>query len=184
MMNKVLVLICSVVFIIGSVHAQEKRPEKPQHVTYEQMTTQMTKELQLNEKQQKKVAKLNKKYKQLIEGERNRPSADRRPPMEGKPNGNRGVEHGGGMPGGGMRGQGGGFGGGMHGGPRGDIPTGQRQANAYDYDKKQEKYDKKIEKLFTPDQYEGYKKLKKQFFSQRRYRNFLLGGQLKMEGEQ
>ena len=49
-MNKVLVLTCSVVFIIGSVHAQEKRPEKPQHVTYEQMTTQMTKELQLNEK--------------------------------------------------------------------------------------------------------------------------------------
>ena len=103
--------------------------------------------------------------------------------MEEKPNGNRGVEHGG-MSGGGMRGHGGGFGGGMHGGPRGDIPTGQRQANAYDYDKKQEKYDKKIEKLFTPDQYEGCKKLKKQFFSQRRYRNFLLGGQLKMEGEQ
>jgi len=77
---------------------QAGRPARVQRMTYEQMTEKMVSELQLDEKQAKKVTKLNKKYKTLIEGQQmerpqgqhlqngNRPS--------GRPNG------GGGMPGG------------------------------------------------------------------------------------
>ena len=38
----------------------------------------------------------------------------------------------------------------------------------------QEKYDKTLCKFFTEEQYEGYKKLKPQFYSQRRIKEFLL----------
>lgn len=38
----------------------------------------------------------------------------------------------------------------------------------------QEKYDKALCKFFTEEQYEGYKKLKPQFYSQRRIKEFLL----------
>ena len=38
----------------------------------------------------------------------------------------------------------------------------------------QEKYDKALCKFFTEEQYEGYKKLKPQFYSQRRIKDFLL----------
>ena len=80
---------------------------------------------------------------------------------------------GGGMPGGGM----GGRGGGMQGGPRGGMPpTGNQQQSSYDYDKQQSKYDKQIRKLLSDEQYEGYLKLKPQFYSQRRVREFLMGG--------
>ena len=82
----------------SSLTAQEDMSRKLKRVTYEQMTEQMVKELQLNEKQQKKVAKLNKKYKTLIEGERlrvgdgtsgmqmERPQGQR-PPMGERPSG-------------------------------------------------------------------------------------------------
>ena len=101
-----------------------------------------------------------------------RPSGER--PSGGPGGGMPGGGFGGGMPGGGMGGPGGGFGGG---GPRGGMPGGQQQEKEYDYDKKQEKYDKALCKFFTEEQYEGYKKLKPQFYSQRRIKEFLFGGQ-------
>ena len=143
----------------SSLTAQEDMPSKLKRVTYEQMTEQMVKELQLNEKQQKKVAKLNKKYKTLIEGERlrvgdgtsgmqmERPQGQR-PPMGERPSGS---------PSGSM------------GGPGGE--------KSYDYDKQQQKYDKAIGKILSEQQYESYLKIKPQFASQRRVREFLLGGQ-------
>ena len=68
------------------------------------------------------------------------------------------------------------FGGGM-GGPRGGFPpTGNQQQSSYDYDKQQSKYDKQMRKLLSDEQYEGYLKLKPLFYSQRRIREFLLGG--------
>ena len=115
------------IFVLsGSLTAQEDMPRRQKRVTYEQMTEKMVKELQLDEKQQKNVAKLNKKYKTLIEGEQVERPQGQRPPMgerpSGRPSGGMGG-HGGGMPGGfggGMPGGGtGGHGGGMQGGPRG-----------------------------------------------------------------
>ena len=170
-MKRLALLVLSALILIASVNAQEKKPKRPERVTYEQMTKKMTAELQLNEKQQKKLAKLNKKYRKLIEGEQQERPQGQRPPMGERPSG--GMP-GGGMPGGGMGGPGGGFGGG---GPRGGMPGGQQQEKEYDYDKKQEKYDKALCKFFTEEQYEGYKKLKPQFYSQRRIKEFLFGGQ-------
>ena len=166
---------------------QTGRPARVQRMTYEQMTEKMVSELHLDEKQAKKVTKLNKKYKTLIEGQQmerpqgQRPQNGNRP--SGRPNGGggmpggmggRGGGFGGGMPGGGM----GGRGGGMQGGPRGGMPQGgPSEQNIYDYDKQQTKYDEKIKKILSEEQYEGYLKLKPQFASQRRIRDFLMGGQ-------
>ena len=155
------------------------------------MTEKMVKELKLDEKQQKKVTKLNKKYKTLIEGQQMERPQGQRPSMEerpsgrpsGSPSGGMGGPSsggfGGGMPGGGM----GGYGGGMQGGPRGGgmgMPGGQPSENTYDYDKQQQKYDKAIAKILSDDQYKGYLDIKPQFASQRRIREFLLGGQQDM----
>ena len=81
---------------------------------------------------------------------------DQRPPMgQGRPDGNRG----GGRPGG-----------------------SDSQQASYDYDKQQSKYDEQMRKLLSDEQYEGYMKLKSQFYSQRRVREFLMGGN-SMSGE-
>ena len=170
-------------------HSSEKKMPKRNRITYEQMTEKMEKELQLDEKQQKKVAKLNKKYKTLIEGEQVERPQGQRPPMgerpSGRPSGRTsggmgglgGGGIGGGMPGGGI----GSPGGGMQGGPRGGgmgMPGGsQPSESSYDYDKQQQKYDKVIGKILTEQQYDGYQKIKPQFASQRKVREFLLGGQ-------
>lgn len=167
-----------------SLMAQEDMPRRQKRVTYEQMTEKMVKELQLDEKQQKKVAKLNKKYKTLIEGEQVERPQGQRPPMgerpSGRPSGGMGGP-GGGMPGGfggGMPGGGfGGRGGGMPGSPRGGMSGEQSQEKSYDYDKQQQKYDKAIGKILTEQQYEGYQKIKPQFYSQRKNREFLFGSQ-------
>ena len=167
-----------------SLMAQEDMPRRQKRVTYEQMTEKMVKELQLDEKQQKKVAKLNKKYKTLIEGEQVERPQGQRPPMgerpSGRPSGGMGGP-GGGMPGGfggGMPGGGfGGRGGGMPESPRGGMPGEQSQEKSYDYDKQQQKYDKAIGKILTEQQYEGYQKIKPQFYSQRKNREFLFGSQ-------
>ena len=187
-----------------SAMAQEKQPDGqdsraliPRRVmmTQEQMTEKMVSELKLNEKQAKKVTKLNKKFKTLIEGEQQDNMKGQRPPMgQGRPVGNRGGGRpgsgfGGGMPSGGMGGPGGaagfgggmpsggmgGRGGGMHGGPRGGMPSGAQQSS-YDYDKEQQKYDKQMRKLLSDEQYEDYLKLKPQFYSQRSVREFLMVG--------
>ena len=166
-------------------HSSEKKMPKRNRITYEQMTEKMEKELQLDEKQQKKVAKLNKKYKTLIEGEQVERPQGQRPPMGERPSGRPSGEmgglggggFGGGMPGGGI----GGLGGGMQGGPRGGgmgMPGGsQPSESSYDHDKQQQKYDKAIGKILTEQQYDGYQKIKPQFASQRKVRKFLLGGQ-------
>ena len=193
-MKKVIIMFVGMLMLSGSMMAQEnvksrsdQRPEampkKQKKVTYVQITEQMVKELQLNEKQQKKVTKLNKKYKTLIEGmEMERPQGQR-PPMGERPSGNDGGRpSGGGMPGGGFGGDfeggmpGGGFGGGMPGGGfGGGMPGGQSQEKTYDYDKNQKKYDKAIGKILSEQQYEKYLKIKPQFASQRSIRDFLLG---------
>ena len=166
---------------------QAGRPARVQRMTYEQMTEKMVSELQLDEKQAKKVTKLNKKYKTLIEGQQMERPQGQHPQNGNRPSGR--PSGGGGMPGG-MGGRGGGFGGGMprggmggrgsgmHDGPRGDMPQGgPSEQNSYDYDKQQTKYDEKIKKILSDEQYEGYLKLKPQFASQRRIREFLMGGQ-------
>jgi len=191
-MKKVIMMLVGMFMLSCSLMAQEDMPRRQKRVTYEQMTEKMVKELQLDEKQQKKVAKLNKKYKTLIEGERlrvgdgtsgmqmERPEGER-PPMgvrpSGRPSGGMGGPGGGGfgdgMPGGGF----GGRGGGMPGSPRGGMSGEQSQEKSYDYDKQQQKYDKAIGKILTEQQYEGYQKIKPQFYSQRINREFLFGGQ-------
>ena len=165
-MKKGIIMLLSLMMLSGSAMAQlpdgqESRAMRPKRVrmTQEQMTEKMVSDLKLDEKQTKKVTKLNKKFKTLIEGEQQDNMKGQRPPMgQGRPDGNRG----GGRPGGG-------FGGGM-------PPTGNQQQSSYDYDKQQSKYDKQIRKLLSDKQYEGYLKLKPQFYSQRRVREFLMGG--------
>ena len=197
-MRKIVLVVIGMFMLSGSLMAQdsstsraqssEKKMPKRNRITYEQMTENMVKELQLDEKQQKKVAKLNKKYKTLIEGEQVERPQGQRPPMgerpSGRPSGGMGGPgggFGGGMPGGGM----GGPGGGMQGGPRGGgmgMPGGSKPSeSSYDYDKQQQKYDKAIAKILTEQQYEGYQKIKPQFASQRKIREFLLGGQQNLE---
>lgn len=166
-----------------------QRPQGPQggmpkvkRVSYQQITQIMANDLKLNVKQQKKIAKLNKKYKTLIEGEERKAPGNGQPPKGERPQGGPG---GGGMPGGMGGGMPGGMGdgmpGGMGGGPMGGgMPGGQSSEKEYDYDKKQQKYDKAIGKILTEEQMEGYLKIKPQFASQRRIREFLLGNPLNM----
>ncbi len=197
-----LTLTCSVVAQNTDKPVEKKaRPQKKERLTQEQMTQMMVRDLKLDEKQIKKVTKLNKKYKQLIEGASAlRPfdpstgtsasSATTQGPLRDR-SGNAVVEpvetqrpHSGfGGPGGGFGGPGmgggmpGGFGGpdgDMQGGPGRGMPGGAGQSS-YDYEKKQAKYDKKIRKLLSDEQYEGYLKLKPKFASQRRVREFLMG---------
>ena len=173
MQKKQFMAICMLLISVSMMAQEPTHKRKP--VTYEQVTKTMVKDLQLDEKQQKKITKLNKKYKTLIEGEQReapgngKPKMGERPaggpPSGGMPGGQGGF--GGGMPGGGMPGGRGGFGGGMPGGPSSE--------NSYDYDKKQKKYDKAISKILTDKQMEGYQKIKPQFASQRRVRDFLFG---------
>ena len=67
------------------------RPQRMKRITQEQMTRRMVRELMLDEKQTKKVTKLNKKFKKLIEGEQQDNMKSQRPPMgQGRPGGNQG----------------------------------------------------------------------------------------------
>ncbi len=98
-------MLLSLMMLSGSAMAQlpdgqESRAMRPKRVrmTQEQMTEKMVSDLKLDEKQTKKVTKLNKKFKTLIEGEQQDNMKGQRPPMgQGRPDGNRG----GGRPGGG-----------------------------------------------------------------------------------
>ena len=192
MQKKHLLMLC-MLLLSGSVWAQEQAPKK-KRIGYEQMTQIMTRDLKLDEKQQKKVAKLNKKYKTLIEGEEHKAPEGGRPPMGERPSGGPGGMPGGGPGGGGFGGGmpgGGGFGGGMPGGgfgggPRGGgMPGGHSQDKSYDFDKNQKKYDKAISKILSSEQMDGYQQIKPKFASQRRVREFLLGGpqEFKRNGE-
>jgi len=147
-MKKALLLISATLLMAGYTVAQGNKKSK--YLTYEQMTERMVLNLQLNEKQQKKIEKLNKKYKTLIEGEMPmHPEGGGAPQMGGQPGaqgempqgnmsggrpdghmggGRPGGNMGGGMPGGGMGGgrPGGNMSGGMPGGgmPGGGMPGG------------------------------------------------------------
>ncbi len=177
-----LTLTCSVVAQNTDKPVEKKaRPQKKERLTQEQMTQMMVRDLKLDEKQIKKVTKLNKKYKQLIEGASADSGNAGRPPRRSSGSGGPGGGFGG--PGGGFGGPGmgggmpGGFGGpdgDMQGGPGRGMPGGAGQSS-YNYEKKQAKYDKKIRKLLSDEQYEGYLKLKPKFASQRRVREFLMG---------
>ena len=154
-MKRTFLSIIGALVLAGPLTAQESVTQQadqgaenmPRHhrITHEQMTKKMTKELQLDEKQQKKVAKLNKKYKTLIEGEQMERPQGQRPPMgqrpSGRPSGGMGGPGGGGFGGGMPEGGMGGFGGGMPGGPQGGgmgMPGGgQPSESTYDYDKQQ-----------------------------------------------
>ncbi len=208
-MKKSILTLLLVGFAFCSTIAQ---PKKQQRFTNDEMTEKMVSELKLDEKQAKKLAKLNKKYKTLIEGESISDLGNKRPQMgqgmpggmgQGMPGGMGqggpgGMGQGGpggmgqGMPGGmgqggpGGMGQGGpggmgqgGPGGMGQGGPSGFGVMGAPPANTnteYDYDKNQEKYDKKISKILSDEQFESYKEIKPLFASQRRVREFLFGG--------
>lgn len=201
MQKKQMMTLC-MLLMTGTILAQEQqnsettqeaqvpqRPQGPQggmpkvkRVSYQQITQIMANDLKLNVKQQKKIAKLNKKYKTMIEGEERKAPGNGQPPKGERPQGGPG---GGGMPGGMGGGMPGGMGdgmpGGMGGGPMGGgMPGGQSSEKEYDYDKKQQKYDKAIGKILTEEQMEGYLKIKTQFASQRRIREFLLGNPLNM----
>ncbi len=205
-MRKTLLIILCLAFITCRVNAQDDMQdngqEEEQHLTYDQMTELMVSELHLNEKQQVKLTKINRRFKNLIEGDHREP-----PSMGGfgSPQAGEGSErdghggggrmmgggtmgggmmggHGGGHMGGGpMGGHGGMMGGGMMGGHGGGHMGGGPMGGpgggpeAYDYDKQQRKYDKAVRKLFNDEQFEGYKKIKTQFYSQRRIKEFLLG---------
>ena len=124
MMRRFLIIAIGIVMLSGSLMAQdsltsgsqssEKKMPKRNRITYEQMTEKMVKELKLDVKQQKKVTKLNKEYKTLIEGQQMERPQGQRPPMgerqrvgDGTP-GMRPNGNGGGRPNGGMGGPGGG----------------------------------------------------------------------------
>ena len=137
----------------------------------------MLEDLKLTEQQAKRVNKLNKKYASIIEGEK---------PGSGKHAQGGAGRAPGGM-GGGMQGEGfggmGGMGGGMQGGPGGGMGgpqgapgQGGNQQQKEDLDRMQTKYEKKLRKILNEEQYEGYQKIKPQFESQRRNREFLLHG--------
>ena len=81
--------------------------DRPQRMTAKQMTTNMVKKLNLDDKQAKKVQKLNNSYSELFEGPGG--GNGQRPPMGG---GNRpqGGQMGAGRPQGGFGGGQGGFG--------------------------------------------------------------------------
>lgn len=160
MQKKQIFTLC-MVLIAGTLIAQEHMPPK-KRVSYEQITDIMVNDLKLDTKQQKKVAKLNKKYQTLIEDEERKAPDFGRPPMGKRPQGGPG-EHG--AFGGGRPDRG--FGGGMLGG--------HHSEKSYDFDKKQQKYDKAIAKILSDEQMEGYKKIKPMFASQRRVKEFLLG---------
>ena len=160
------------VLAAGTLLAQEPQEPLPpkKRVSHEQMTQMMVNDLKLDTKQQKKVAKLNKKYQTLIEDEERKGPGPGRPPMGKRPEGGPG-EHGG-------------FGGGMPpGGFGGGMPGGHHSEKAYDFDKNQQKYDKAIAKILSEEQMEGYKKMKPMFASQRRIREFLLDEPKMMEDE-
>ena len=158
-MQKKQLFIIGMVMAAGTLLAQESQePLPPQkRVSHEQMTQMMVNDLKLDTKQQKKVAKLNKKYQTLIEGEEHKAPDFGRPPMGKRPQGGPGGQ--------------GGFGGGM-------PPGGHHSEKSYDFDKKQQKYDKAIAKILSDEQMEGYKKIKPMFASQRRIKEFLLGDDL------
>lgn len=155
--------------------------------TVEDANTYMAQELHLNEKQLKKVKKLNKKYTTLIEGEKPKMLEGM---VKGGIGGGKGFQ-GGGAPGGGPNGAfpgGGPNGGGPGGGPNGGGPGGGPNVGGFpghgpggvssvDYDAQQKSYDKKLKKILNEEQYSGYLKIRPKYYSVRRLSDFLFGNQ-------
>ncbi len=160
-------------------------PRRERPFTVEEVNSLMATDLHLDDKQLKKVKKLNKKYATLIEGEKPKGMPDGK--SKGGPGGGKGFPGGmGGFPGG-ASGMGGGFpGGGAPGGMDGGFPGGGpggapqgfsgNSTTSEDIDAQQEKYDKKLKKILTDVQYAGYLKIRPKYYSQRRIHDFLFGG--------
>ena len=183
--------------------AQMGGNEKEEFMTHEQMTSLMVTELKLNEKQAKKIKKLNKKYASIIEGPQLSQSKNSQKDnsgigTKGGPGGGMMGGPGGGMGGGMMGGNfgggpGGSMGGGMmggspEGGPGGNMSApegsqqGQRPQGSGIFDdsmdisgKKTARYEKKLKSILTDSQYEGYQKIKPKFACQILVKRFLLG---------
>ena len=137
---KQLLLTLTAVLCISFSYAQNQnqgigQQDRPQRMTAKQMTTNMVKKLNLDDKQAKKVQKLNNSYSELFEGPGG--GNGQRPPMGG---GNRpqGGQMGSGRPQGGFGGGQGGFG-----GQRPQMSGDQQQSfesMMKERQKKQEKY--------------------------------------------
>lgn len=164
------------------------RREPPMLLTVDSMTQRMVAELALDESQAKKVAKLNRKYAELIEGPRHDRRAER-PDGEGggpgAPDGRRGGPGAGSGGPGGMGGHGGGFGGpggpGGMGGP-GGAPRGMgahREGPAdllATLEKQQDAYEKKLKKILDEQQLERFQSLRPLMALPTLQRAFLLMG--------
>jgi len=165
-------------------------PPMDKRMTVDSMNVMMLNTLQLNEKQQKKVLKLNKKYADLIEGKigkKKHSAKGERIPRFGSGGPGRGI----GVPGGGMGGPGGmgSHGNDMRGervGKRGEggrmddpgrIPKNEMSQDFLDeIEKKQSSYDKDMKKILSEQQYELYVDIKSHFESQKMLRRYLFTG--------
>lgn len=153
-----------------SMHKQP--PMMEEQMTVSQINDKMVTDLKLTEKQAKKVKKLNKKYAAIIEGNTtNKDGKQGRP--SGPPPGGNGQRPQGGP--GGMGGPNSGMGG-RPGGPQGG-PGMSADSNSKSLDEQQEAYEKKLKKILSEEQYEGYKNIRPQFFSQKVMRRFLQNGE-------
>lgn len=59
------------------------------------------------------------------------------------------------------------------------MPSGSTSTE--ELDGQQAKYDKKLRKILSAEQYKGYLDIKPKFYAQRKNREFLMGGQSPME---
>lgn len=161
----------------GNMQEHPQRPPKMKHLTVDSVNRYMAEHLQLTAKQEKQVRKLNAQYAEVIEGKH----PDGRGPAAGgnrqPPQGGRGQDGHGGMGGPGMGGPGDMGGPGMR-GPGGESSSSGSQSDPFEeLEKKQAKYEKKLAKILTEQQYAGYEKIKPSFASQRMNSDFLLHGQ-------
>lgn len=167
---KKMILFTAMLFAAASAIAQsenypqdndvKKMAPRMKPFTVEDANAYMAQELHLNEKQLKKVKKLNKKYTTLIEGEKPKMPEGM---VKGRISGGKGFQ-GGGAPGGGPNG----------GGFPGHGPGG---VSSVDYDAQQKSYDKKLKKILNEEQYSGYLKIRPKYYSVRRFSDFLFGNQ-------
>lgn len=156
-------------------------PPTRSHFTVDSLNTYMDNHLNLTEKQEKKVKKLNSKYSEIIEGMQPGKGSkeSQRPPQGAGPGGSANGRPSGPPPSGGMRGMQGSHGGmdGPGGQDIGSPPSGNSSSDPFkEMESKQDKYDKQLRKILNESQYSEYEKVKPKFASQRMYRDFLLRG--------
>ena len=170
---------------------REGGPQRHPRITASEVTERMIAELNLDEKQAKKVEKLNKKHASVIEGIHPQTPDGQKPPkdfagggrgghggrMGGGPGGMGGPPPGGGM-GGGPGGGPGGMGGPPSGGMNGEMPRQEDfGTQLVKLGKKQEDYDKKLAKILSADQMTLYEtNIKPQYASQWQMQEYIMFG--------